>query len=366
MKVSKVIPLNTEHMLYDIVTETENFFVKMGGVWGLIHNSPAVYLGINPENGKFFVATKSLFNKTPKINYTDQDIKNNHGGGLVSILSLVLKYGKELGIKSGIFQGDLMFTPDIKKKTSINGESHWIFQPNTIAYAVPTNSDLGSAIGKAKIGIVFHTEYTGNTITGLTANYNINPHRQLKKSRNVFWMDAYFKDVSGTATFTASESASLNKELRNVGKMGRNLKDIMNKISKNANVSAAMSQYINSKVRNAPTDAISVSYNVTELLAFATETMKTPQAKRELISSFIYEYKYDIGELFDLHRQVATVKLAIVRKLASVQSMKHFLTKGDDLVVTGPEGFVAIDHIGNALKLVDRMSFSKANFACRG
>ena len=44
-----------------------------------IDGSPAIVWGVNPENGKFFVGTKSVFNKrTPKVNYSIQDIERNH------------------------------------------------------------------------------------------------------------------------------------------------------------------------------------------------------------------------------------------------------------------------------------------------
>src|SRR5210317_21195 len=42
--------------------------------------APAIICGINPENGKFFVGTKAVFNVNPKVNYTVADIRRNHGG----------------------------------------------------------------------------------------------------------------------------------------------------------------------------------------------------------------------------------------------------------------------------------------------
>ena len=53
--------------------------------------APAIFAGTNPDNGKFFVGTKSIFNKTPKINYTNADIDANHGGGLADKLKVALK-----------------------------------------------------------------------------------------------------------------------------------------------------------------------------------------------------------------------------------------------------------------------------------
>ena len=125
--------------------------------------APAIFCGKNPENGKFFVATKSLFNKTPKINYTHDDIRANHSGGLVDRLHVALNHLSKLGI-DGIVQGDMMFMNDDLESESIDGEEHITFTPNTITYAVPKDSDLAKRIERARIGIVFHTKYSGRTI----------------------------------------------------------------------------------------------------------------------------------------------------------------------------------------------------------
>ena len=65
--------------------------------------APAIFAGINPENGKFFVAIKALFNKSPKINYTVADIKANHGsGGPSDKIKLALKHLPDLGLDDGV------------------------------------------------------------------------------------------------------------------------------------------------------------------------------------------------------------------------------------------------------------------------
>ena len=101
--------------------------------------APAVFCGINPENGKFFVGTKSIFNATPKINYTNADIKRNHGGALADKLKVALQYLPQLGIK-GVLQGDLLFTNGDKKTAVVDGKKSITFTPNTITYAVPVVS----------------------------------------------------------------------------------------------------------------------------------------------------------------------------------------------------------------------------------
>jgi hypothetical protein len=100
--------------------------------------APAIVCGPSPENGKFFVGTKSVFNKTPKVNYSIADIRKNHTGDLQNILRECLTYLSGLGMKE-ILQGDLMFTSSGKKKTTYKDpsgkqEAMISFQPNTIVY----------------------------------------------------------------------------------------------------------------------------------------------------------------------------------------------------------------------------------------
>jgi len=136
--------------------------------------APAIFCGTNPENGKFFVATKSLFNVTPKINYTNADIKRNHGGALADKLIAALKYFPKLGIK-GILQGDLLFTSGDKSSAKVDGQDSIIFTPNTITYAVPKvksgflgfGASLYKNINKAKIGKnvkIWHFAYVGDNV----------------------------------------------------------------------------------------------------------------------------------------------------------------------------------------------------------
>ena len=140
-----------QKMLSANVSNKVNVTVKWDG-------APAIVCGTNPENGKFFVGTKSVFNKTPKINYTSSDIARNHPGGVGATLQIALRELKKLGIR-GIVQGDCLFTNDTKKVVNIDGQSMISFTPNTITYAMPANSAVGRKIARARMGIVFHTQY---------------------------------------------------------------------------------------------------------------------------------------------------------------------------------------------------------------
>ena len=177
--------------------------------------APAVFAGENPENGKFFVATKSLFNKTPKINYTNADIASNHGSeGPTDKLKVALKHLPKLGMK-GIFQGDIMFTKEDLVEEEVDGVKSVVFTPNTITYAVPTDSELASTIRKASIGIVWHTSYSGKTIKGLKASFGVDSSK-FTTTRSVWSEDAGVKNVSSVAGLSKSDTKSLTAKINQI------------------------------------------------------------------------------------------------------------------------------------------------------
>src|SRR6056300_542601 len=173
--------------------------------------APAIICGINPENGKFFVGTKSVFNVTPKINYTPADIRKNHSGPVADKLNVCLRELKRLGI-TGIYQGDLLFTKGDLKSAAIDGEKMITFTPNTITYAVPSNSSIGKRIARARLGIVFHTYYTGKDMKSLSAGFGTVSGKS--GSSAVFLASAGYTDTSGSSTFTSSELSSFDSLIR--------------------------------------------------------------------------------------------------------------------------------------------------------
>ena len=186
---------------------------KAVNIQAKVDGAPSIVAGINPENGKFFVGTKAVFNKNPKLNYTPEDIDKNHGhaASLAEKMKIALKEFPKMNIK-GIIQGDFMFIPSDIQKETIDGESYITFTPNTITYAVPTSQPLAKEIQKAKVGVVWHTTYKGNNIADLSAQFNINISK-LTKTKDVWFTDTNFTDVSGTASLTVDEMKALQKRL---------------------------------------------------------------------------------------------------------------------------------------------------------
>jgi hypothetical protein len=347
--------------LSSTVSSSHNVTVKWDG-------APAIFVGINPENNKFFVGTKSVFNKgTPKINYTNADIDKNHpASGLNSKLKIALKYLSGLGIK-GILQGDFMFDSKSLGSMSIDGEKQTTFTPNTITYAVPVGSDLEKQIKSAKMGIVFHTGYKGRKMEDMKAFFRPSL-KSLKKTKDVWFRDADFTDSSGAVTLTTSESDALDAEIqsasdhmRNAGKLIDNLRD---------SVKPHIKAYINSTIRAGESNGSFggfIAY-LTDKLNTAIDKLKTEKGRekkavaRDEVLEYLNTNKDSISSMFDAHKALTKAKIILIRKLEKIKGIGTFVRTDDGFRATAPEGFVAVDDTGKALKLVDRLEFSRSNF----
>jgi hypothetical protein len=338
--------------------------------------SPAIFSGINPDNGKFFVGTKGVFNANAKLNYTDGDIDKNHSGeGLNAKLKVALRYLPKLGIK-GVLQGDMMFAKgDITEKT-LDGEEYITFQPNTLIYAVPSDSKLAKTMQAAQIGVVFHTSYTGKTFADMKASFNIDI-RNLTPTKDVWFRDAYFTDASGTASFTEEETKTITAILSTVGTTFKQTNALsINRISSSDTVREYIKTFNNTKVREGQ-KITNTTAHVRELIKWVEERLnkdivsaKMEKTKRDKtmikneIMRTIRGSSNDLVKIFDMQNGMVDAKNMIIKKLQQVKQVTStFVQTEDGFKVTNPEGFVCVDKLtGNAIKLVDRLEFSHLNF----
>ena len=339
--------------------------------------APAIFCGIDPGDGKFFVAKKGVFNKNPKVYKTASEVDADTSGDLAAKLKVALVELKKLGIKSGVYQGDLMFTDDLKKET-IDGAEYTTFHPNTILYAVPYDTALAKKIRTAKIGIVWHTTYTGDSFETMSASFGKSIVQHMKKSSTVWMDDANYKDYSGVATFTAAETMELNGILTQLGvKFQAMSAAALNGISNDPDLLLLVHTYNNSKIK-ANTPVTNVSEHVTGLFnyiydkyqgkidALKTEKGKSAQEdkRKKIMKLFTDHDKKEIEGIFELSNLLVAAKQMIIAKMNQAGHISTFIKTTAGFKVTGVEGFVVIDHLkGGAVKLVDRMEFSKANFS---
>ncbi len=338
--------------------------------------APAVFCGINPENGKFFVGTKGVFAKNAKLNYTDKDIDNNHPAeGLNKKLKVALRYLPKLGIK-GVLQGDMMFTKGDLKNEIIDGTDYITFQPNTIVYAVPVDSKLAQMMMAAQIGIVFHTSYTGKKLEDMKASFNIDINN-LTTTKDVWFRDASFVDASGTATFTEQETKQITYILSDIGNLFRGINPVvLNRIATSDVIKTQIKTFNNSKVR-AGQVITDTNKHVRELIRtiedklnkeiLAAKLDKTKQkriAEKSELMRFYRNNATELKKIFDIQNGLVEAKSMIIKKLQQIRQVTGTFLKTDNgFKVTNPEGFVVTDRLkGNAMKLVDRLEFSQANF----
>lgn len=338
--------------------------------------APAIFAGVNPANGKFFVGTKGVFAQNAKLNYTDADIDKNHPSeGLNKKLKIALRYLPELGI-TGVIQGDMMFSKGDLKRETIDGVNYIIFQPNTIVYAVPTDSKLAEQMMNAQMGIVWHTSYVGPALEDMKASFGVDIAR-LRQTRNVWFRDASFVDATGTATFTQAEMTAINSILSQAGNLFRTISPrTLNEIATNETYKIQIKAWNNSKVRNNEKITNTVAHVKGLILSIEEKLNKNlADAKKEdtrlkraqektIVMNFYKSNKDELKKIFDLQNLLVDAKHMIVRKLEQVQGVTNTFMKTDSgYKVTAPEGFVAVDVLkGNAVKLVDRLEFSQNNF----
>ncbi len=334
--------------------------------------APAIICGVNPENGKFFVGTKSVFNKTPKINYTTSDIRRNHDGVVAKKLQVCLNNLSRLNIK-GILQGDLLFTDDLKS-INIDGEKMISFTPNTITYAVPVNSDIGKRIARAKMGIVFHTSYSGKTMDKLSASFGT---VRGSSNRNIFLASAAYKETA--VMFSKSELSRFDAQIRMAEGSLRKAAPILDLMSKTSSddlsVGYRLKTYFNYYIKNSNAGMDKVATMQKQFRDYyenfinaEIDSRKTPKGKEKFQRAkvdnlrFIDRNRTALYFAIASHITLGNCKNTLLQKMNQIQSIGNFIRTSKGYRVTAPEGYVAVDKVAGAVKLVDRLEFSRQNF----
>ena len=363
--------INFLKSIRNMLAGSSNKKVNMTVKWD---GAPAIICGTNPENGKFFVGTKSVFNKNPKINYTNADIRKNHSGELAGKLILALRELSRLGIK-GVLQGDFLFAKSDLKKIDMDGDAMISFTPNTITYAVPVASNIGRQISRAKMGIVFHTKYTGKTLDSMTAGFGTVRGR----ATNVFLASAGYRDVSGQVKLTRSELTQFNARLRMAEGSLLKAAPLLDEMSKSSadglSVGFRLKTFFNHYIRNTQGHMAKVRQlvdmfreyyvNILQAEIDARKTAAGKQKYKDMMKTnvrYIDRNKNALVMAIASHVTLQNAKNFLINKMSEIQSVGHFLRTSTGYKVTAPEGYVAVDKVAGAVKLVDRLEFSRANF----
>ena len=368
--------INFIQSLRDMFAGATRSSINMTVKWD---GAPAIFAGVDPEDNKFFVGKKSVFNVEPQLYKTNADIDKYTSGDLNAKFKVALEEYPKLGIR-GVIQGDLMFTNDVGTQ-KIDGIDYYTFQPNTIVYAAAKDSDLGKQINSAKIGVVWHTTYKGEDLQGMKASFGVDISK-LKNVKSIWMDDATYKDVSGNATFTQSETDKITKELSNAGSTFRKINSMLLKkfLNLQESLTGTLSgltykTYNNTMVRagkpitNPKRHAIGYMTYFKNKMQEQIDKMKSPAGKKKyetIQKEYDREFKKHVNNLQQIaffQNYIIAAKMLVINKLNSVKSIGTFIRTSNGFKAVNPEGYVAIDRVsGGAVKLVDRMEFSFNNF----
>ena len=336
--------------------------------------APAIFIGQHPETKEFIVAKKSLFNKEP-LYYTsvaEINASKDLNPELKSKFKVAFEGYKNANIK-GIIQGDFLWENKDLKTEVIDGEEVITFHPNTIVYSVPKDSTMGKKIAGSKFGIVWHTTYSGRNLQSMNASFGV---KMPAEPRNGVQFDAMYRDVAGSASLTKSESRTLARHLTLAGRHFKKIQRSSFSVFDNEPLAILATSYTNTYIRNnrTPTERELATGFLPYLDAYAAKQINALKSdagkkrKRQAMAQLIGPARRlgadQIGHMFSLYHHLQVSKNMLVKKLNSAGFIKTFLKTQDGWKVTGQEGFVAIDKSGrNAVKLVDRLDFSYANFS---
>ena len=338
--------------------------------------APAVICGQHPYTGRFFVGTKSVFNKeNPKICFFDEDVDAFYEGDLADKLKASLKYFQQLGI-SGVVQGDLMFTSKDKKFETIEGEELITFRPNTITYGSPVDSDMGKAIAKAEIGVVFHTHYSGESLAEMQAKAGADVESDIDGCV-VINNDTPMTDVSVDPQTIKKFEANVTVIDRMCGKSGKFLDHLVDNMDtkgdKKFHVASYLKQFFNAEIKasRSVTDpkkalkSLGEFYHgkMTKEVAKMRSVQKQAERRKMLYDGLTYleDNEGAFHAMFNLYRKIQENKQIVISALDKLESFKTFVQTDKGYRVTSPEGYV-LHHNGDMIKLVNRIEFSYINF----
>ena len=360
---------NLRDMLAGNSSQKVNATVKWDG-------APAIFAGVDPSDGKFFVAKKGIFNVSPQLFKTQADINRALSGDLREKFTIALREFRKLGIKQGVFQGDLLFTKGDVASTTISDEKMYTFHPNTIVYAVPVASGLGQRIRKASIGVIWHTSYSGRNLSTMKASFGRQITSKMRQVPSVFMDDATYTDITGSAKFTSSETVKCTALISMAGKMLNTISgDVLRMIASDEELKGKIKTYNNTYVRAGepfpnPAKHVQGLYSYIEQWydkEIETKKQKDTKdkwtARKNAVLGKVFGNVGDLTNIFSFMNMIIQAKQMIIEKMNRASNMRLFLKTKNGFRVTNPEGFVAIDKVEGAVKLVDRLQFSYANFS---
>ena len=336
--------------------------------------APSVICGTDPQTGMFFVGTKSVFNKSdPKLCYSEEQINGWYEGDLAEKLKFSLKYFSQLDIE-GVVQGDLLFTSDIRRE-SINGEQLYTFRPNTITYGIPVDHPIGKKAAKAKIGVVFHTHYTGDVIADMQARAGA----KVKGSDEALVVEN--DTPMHRVGFSRAEMSAFDRYISKIERMCQVCGPFLDELVTNTgttgdakfHIASYLKQFFNNEIKNARSIG-NIDEAMYAMLNFYEEKTNKELAKIKTVANLTKKRNLVYGSqlyveknnakfkaMLALYKELQAVKQMVIDKLDHLEEFRTFVQTEKGYKITTPEGYV-LHKDGSMIKFVNRLEFAYNNF----
>lgn len=383
MKVLKVNKIKEKYTQFDITTPTHNFYIKTNSCYILVHNSPALFFGAE-DDGSFFLSTKSIFNKDPKVakSYEDINLLYSHSPGLVTKLQSAWNFLSQLKFDKGEgYQGDILFTEEDKELEKIDGEFFITFQPNTLKYAIKENpeSEIYNNVANAQFGIAIHTKY--NVTREEDGSYDLQQQpqdldkiiEQGKKNSTLFIIDPRLKGTDLQKYIPYDQLREIQARLQRIRNMSP--PDPLSLQNSNPKFWSILRIFINKNVDFPDHGIFGERFFIDKFLKrlikyidvrFEKEKdkVKTDRAKKgkegqkQSMITFIKDNRKDLEEIIETYRFLIETKQFFLNILKNMKGSFDRVMAGDKS--SEDEGYV-LSTTSNTLKIIDRVEFTRLN-----
>lgn len=359
---------------------TKKFSTKWDG-------SPSIFCGPDPEDGQFFVAKKGIFNKTPQLFKSIDDIENDKiADGLKKVFIYVFKHMKPLydnGKLRDVVQGDFLFHEGTRKIVrDVHGEDCVIFKPQLISYCIPDHDDLYDAAKSCKVCVVIHAKYPvggAKTVQDLSVNFGFDASQYSNK--DILILTPFTSELGKEMMITKSEKARLVSWRRSAKNLLPRCSSFLNEIAPSHNDPWGMAyfikQFFNFKVREGQKVGSAskfyqdyVNYweeKFRKKYSTLKQAPKIAEWKAKMYNGldFLEENKNEFISMVALYNTIQNIKNIFVPKLEKGERFRtyYYDEKTGTYEIGNQEGYVAIRESSRAVKLVQRLGgFSQRNF----
>ena len=330
-----------------------------------VDGAPAFHI-FKDNEGRIGVGTKSIFNKDPKLNFTEEDIDANHGHapGLAAVLKQLLTHAHKMvppDMKPGeIYKGDFLFGGGDTGRSVDTDENFHSFQPNTLRYKVPVDSPAGAKVANAKIGVALHTYFGPDGVAG--------PIDSRRRSKLIDHPDVYNYDPTvnvKSTNYSPEEQRAFEEHSEAARKAYNRIKpEVYDQLTGH---DQHMRTFTNARVREGAEGPAKVEDYLNflnqrankDIASVKTQAAKDRKSKQHAaLMQQITQNAKDVQSIFDLHHHMQQAKNVLVGVADKNSNEAVELPNGD---ATSHEGYVSTKGASQA-KFVNRAVFSRNNF----